>query len=162
MTHRTLLVAALLLLFASCGSKTVFDDSRTFAGDTWKRFEPEQFEADIANADDCYDIYVTVTIDTARFRESALPLTVKLSNENRETRTLFGTVVLRNREGTWMGQFDSQGLLTCRHKLRDYFFFNSAGLQEIQIGQRTSKYEISGIRQLGLTIVKAELELPDD
>lgn len=162
MSHRILLAAALLLLFASCGSKTIYDDSHTFAGDIWKRFEPEQFEADIKNVDDCYDIYVTVTVDTALFRENALPLTMKLSNDNRETRTLFGTVILRNREGTWMGQFDNQGRLTCRHKLRDYFFFNSAGRQDIQISQRTSKYEIRGVKRLGLSIIKAEVELPND
>lgn len=159
---RTLAAALLLLLFASCGSKTVYDDTHTIAGSAWQRFEPETFEADIKNVDDCYDIYVTVVVDTARFREAALPLTVKMSNDNRETRTLFGTVILRDREGSWLGQFDSQGRLTVRHKLRDYFFFNSPGRQQIQIGQRTSKYEIEGIQRLGLAIVKADLELPND
>lgn len=166
------------LLVSACGNKnkTVFsqtitataDDAKpaAFPGGIWNRNDEKSFDVDIDNIDDCYNLTLTVTIDTAAFLQSvhhgtALPLLVKIVSDG-QTRTIPTTITLRNASGTWMGQFDEHGLLTCEFLFRDYFFFNKAGHQQILVKQRTNYLTVRGIQQLGLTIVKAELELPND
>lgn len=150
-----------VMLLCSCGKKVLLDDTRTFANDTWLRFQPEQFELTPSSTDDCYNFILTVTIDTSRFHETGLPIIMELDNANHEKRTLFSTLVLRNHNGSWMGNFDEQGYLVLTQSVRQYFFFSSTATHSLSLGQRTSKYEIHGIRSINLKIEKAKLEYPE-
>lgn len=154
------LASAILLLCAGCGQKPLHDESRTFANDTWMRFEPEHFMVNVTNTDDCFNIEVFVTVDTARYRESSIPLMLEVESPDHEKRTLFSTLPLRNLNGNCLGSFTDEGYLVCHQTVRDYYFFNSKGVHTLTLGQRTSKYEIKGIKELRLTINKAELEYP--
>jgi len=159
MKRLPLLVFSFYLL-VSCGSadKTVFDQTVDIPNATWMRFEPTTFSVDVPNADDCYELSVALDIDTARYRETALPLIVKIESEAEkstgtpgETRTLFATVMLRP---------ETQDGTLFRQRIREYFYFNRAGTYNVTVGQRTSHYELPGIRKVGFTIRKAQLELP--
>ena len=154
------LAAVALLLCAGCGRKPLLDESRTFANDTWMRFEPEQFKVDVANTDDCFNFEVFVTVDTARYRESSIPLMLEVESPDHEKRTLFSPPSLRNYNGNCLGTFTDEGYLVGHQTVRDYYFFNTKGEHTLSLGQRTSKYEIKGIKELRLTIRKAELEYP--
>lgn len=158
---RLLLILLVALFFCSCSNKSIFDETHTFANNTWMRFEPEKFVLNVDNADDSYDLYVALTVDTSKYRERGLPLILTLESPEQETRTIFGSVILRNEDGSWLGDFNENGKLVCNHKLREYFFFNTPGEYNLEIGQRTSKYEIHGIESLRLNIVKAKLEYPE-
>ena len=160
-TKHLLPILLVTLMLCSCGKNVLLDDTRTFADNTWKRFQPEQFELTPTSTDDCYNIIVTVTIDTSRYHETGLPIILELDNANHEKRTLFGTLVLRNHNGNWMGSFDEQGNLVIQQAIRQYFFFSSTTTHHISLGQRTSKYEIHGIRSLNLKVEKAKLEYPE-
>ena len=160
-TERLLSIVFATLILCSCGKKVLLDDTRTFANDTWLRFQPEQFEVTPASTDDCYNFIVTITIDTSRFHETGLPIIMELDNANHEKRTLFSTLVLRNHNGSWMGHFDDHGNLIVTQTVRQYLFFSSTATHSLSLGQRTSKYEIHGIRSLNLKIEKAKLEYPE-
>ena len=148
-------------LLCSCGNNVLLDDTRTFNNDTWLRFEPEQFEVTPKSTDDCYNFLLTLTIDTNRYHETGLPVMLEIDNSNHEKRTLFSTLVLRNHNGNWMGTFDEQGNLIITQAVRQYFFFSSTSPHTINVGQRTSKYEIHGIRSLNFKVEKAKLEYPE-
>lgn len=150
-----------LLLFCSCGKKVILDQDRTFANATWMRFEPESFQVDAPNTEDCYNIYFTAHIDTALFHEKGLPLILEMVGPDGEKRSLFPSVVLRNHEGTWMGEIDNQGILTVSQMVRQFYFFNSKGTHTINLSQRTSKYQIEGIRDINLRVEKVKIELPE-
>ena len=159
-THLFSILLVSLTLF-SCGKKVLLDDTRTFTNDTWMRFQPEQFELTPASTDDCYNFIVTVTIDTSRYHENGLPIIMELDNANHEKRTLFSTLLLRNHNGNWMGNFDEHGNLVLTQAVRQYLFFSSTATHTLSLGQRTSKYEIHGIRSLNLKVEKAKLEYPE-
>ena len=158
---KVILSLLILTTLCSCGKKVILDEDRTFANDTWLRFQPEQFEVTPSSTDDCYNFLVTLTIDTNRYLESGLPLILELENAAHEKRTLFSTVVLRNHDGHWMGTFDENGSLVVTKMVRQYFFFSTASSHTITLGQRTNKYEIHGIRNLNFRIEKAKLEYPE-
>ena len=84
-----------MLLCTACGHKTLLDETRTFNNDTWLRFEPERFSVDVNNTDDCFSLVVSVTVDTARYREMTIPLMLEVEGPAHEKRTLFSTLNLR-------------------------------------------------------------------
>lgn len=162
--HRFAILAALLLTsltIVSCGKKVILDETRTFSNNTWLRFQPEHFDVTPASTDDCYNFLVTVAIDTARYRENGLPVMMELESPDHERRTLFSTILLRNNDGNWMGEFGDDGLLTVTKMVRQYYFFSSAETHSLNLSQRTSKYEIHGIRSINLHIERAKLDLPE-
>lgn len=155
-----LLLAACLGLFAACGNGSVYQESVTFPSQSWQRFEPREFHIDIANADDCYQIHVAADIDTHRYRETALPLTFKMTSAQGETRTFFASLMLRSKDGHTLGHPNSDGTMHYRQQVKEYFYFNSTGSHTLSVGQRTSRYEINGICKVEITIDKAQLEYP--
>ena len=159
-TRHILLFLITLSTLCSCGKKTILDEDRTFANDTWLRFQPEQFTVTPGSSDDCYNVLVTLTIDTVRFHENGLPILLEIESPEHEKRTLFSTILLRNHEGHWLGSFDEAGNITVTQAVRQYLFFNSTNPHSVTVGQRTNKYEIHGIRLLNLRIEKAKLEYP--
>ncbi|MBR3413841.1 MAG: hypothetical protein IKG81_14265 [Bacteroidales bacterium] len=156
-----LLSLIVLASLCSCGKKVILDEDRTFANDTWLRFQPEQFSVTPGSPDDCYNFLLTLTIDTARFHESGLPIMMEIESPEHEKRTLFSTILLRNHEGHWLGSFDEHGNIIVTQPIRQYFFFSTASTHSISLGQRTNKYEIKGIRSLNLKVEKAKLEYPE-
>ena len=149
------------LLFCSCSKKTLFEESRTFANDTWLRFQPEQFTVNATSTDDCYNFNLTITFDTSRFHGSSLPIMMTLESPDHETRTLFSTIMLRTNQGAWLGNFDNNGNLVITQQIRQFYFFNVKGNHSINLSQRTSKYEIHGIKGINLKLDKVELDYPE-
>ena len=78
--HNILLSLIVLATLCSCGKKVILDEDRTFANDTWLRFQPEQYSVTPGSPDDCYNFLVTLTIDTARFHESVLPVIMEIES----------------------------------------------------------------------------------
>ena len=150
-----------LIVLCSCTNKVLLDDTRTFNNDTWLRFQPEHYEVAPTSTDDCYNFILTLHIDTSRYHENGLPVMMEVESQDHEKRTIFSTLVLRNHDGNWLGQFDEQGDLVITQKVREYFFFSTAKPHSINLSQRTHKYEINGIRSLNFKIEEAKVVYPD-
>lgn len=150
-----------LIMLCSCGHKVILEESRSFNNSTWLRFEPEHFVVHADNTEDCYNFYVTLHVDTTLFRETGLPIMLETKSPEGETRTLFSTVLLRNHEGSWLGEFGNDGTLEVTQMVRQFYFFNVKGDHTIDLSQRTSKYEIRGIRDLNFKIEKTKIEYPE-
>lgn len=155
----SLLAAA--LLFCSCGRKELINETRTFANNTWLRFQPESFSVQADNTDDCFNFYLTMHIDTSLFHEAGLPVMIEMKSSEGENRTLFNTILFRNHEGTWLGNIDNNGILEVTQMVRQFYFFNVTGTHTVDVSQRTSKYEISGIHDMTFKIEKAKIEYPE-
>lgn len=151
-----------VMLFWSCGPKILLDEESTFKDNKWMRFdEPTQFIFTSNNTEDFYNFIFTVAVDTALYRQNGLPITLQLNNPNGETRTLFSDIVLRNYKGSWLGEFDEQGILHVSQQIRQYYSFNTKGDYSIRISQRTNKYEIDGIHGIRLRIEQAKVQYPE-
>jgi gliding motility-associated lipoprotein GldH len=147
------------LLLASCGKKTLIDDERTFNGDVWNRFTPEVFEFDVSNTENFYDIDLTVSIDTLKYRYDIVPVTVNLYSPNSERRMFYAEVPLKL-NGRWRGEV-VDGRRTVSNHIRTFFSFNSVGKHRMEVGQATSQYDLEGIHSLQLNIYKVDLDYPD-
>ena len=150
-----------MILVSSCGKKTLLDETRTFPNDTWMRFTLEHYQVEAPNTEDCYNFTVSVTVDTSRYHEPAVPILMEIESPSNEKRTLFSTLVLRNQEGAWISHSNDDGTMTAIQTVRQFFFFNTKGIHSINLGQRTNKYEIHGIKSLNFKIEKAKLEYPE-
>ena len=157
----TLLAVMTTALLCSCKNNTLLDETRTFANDTWLRFTPEHYSVEVANTEDCYNFTVNLTVDTSRYHQPAIPIMLEVESPSHEKRTMFATMVLRNAEGNWVGHWNDDGTLSITHPVRQYYFFNTTGSHSINLSQRTSKYEIHGIKSLSFKIEKAKLEYPE-
>lgn len=160
MKHLILPLLALFLL-CSCGKQTILDSTHTFNQSKWLRFEPESFSAEAPNTDDCFNFIVSIQFDTTVYREAGLPLMMEITSPAGDTRTLFSTIVLRNHENHWMGEFDNNGMLNVTSVIKQFYFFNVVGTHTIKLSQRTSKYEIGGINNINLKIEKTKIEYPE-
>lgn len=150
-----------LVLFCSCGQKVLLDEECTFPNNKWMRFdEPAQFIFSSKNTEDFYNFIFSASIDTSRYRQNGLPITLQLSSPNGETRTMFSDIVLRNFQGNWLGEFDEHGILHVSQQIRQFYSFNTQGDYTIKISQRTNKYEIDGINGIHLRIEEAKIEYP--
>ena len=155
----------LLLPLASCSRPDTVAESVLDlpSGGKWLRFEPQEVTVSIPNSDDCYELHVSAIIDTALYRGSSLPLTLKVSTPQGERRTIFADLLLVARDGHTLGQpcpDGPAGSLLFNQRIREYFYFNQPGDHTVSIGQRTTRYEIQGIRQVRFTVRKAKLEYP--
>lgn len=159
--YQIILTFLLATAFASCNNKTLLNEDHTFVNDTWQRFKPEHFDVNVTRPDDCYNFLLTITFDTSRYHQNSLPIILEIESPDHEKRTLFSTLLLRNNNGNWLGSFSETGDLVISQTIRQFYFFNTTGTHSVNLSQRTSKYEIYGIRNLNLTIEKVEVELPE-
>ena len=159
-TKKTLLLlAAATMLLASCGSKNMIDEVRTFDKNVWNRFKPEVFNLDVKNIDNYYDIEITVSIDTAVYRYEDMPLTVNIYSPNSERRMFYANVPFKQ-NGRWRGEV-IDGYRTVTQHIRTFFSFNSKGEHTMEVGQATSQYDLEGIHSMGVHIYKVDLDYPD-
>ncbi len=149
---KTLLVSlTLMLLCAACGKKNIIDDTRSFAGNRWMRFEPEVFKVDIKNTDKQYIITTTLTYDTTVFNANELPLVVDFFADSNEMHNFLPSMKLRNRNGSPRGTMLAQ-FHTVTDTIDRCRTFNKPCTYIYRIKQGTSKYELNGISSLNLKV----------
>ena len=142
-----------LLGMQACSQRTAIDEEHSFANDTWLRFEPEKFIANIDDADETYCVSVSLRYDTTLFNEAALPLMVEFYADSLESHGFPSSIRLRDRRGNLRGNTIGNYCIVTDtiDRVRTY---NQAGAYTYIIGQRTSRYEIHGIASVALHIVK--------
>lgn len=150
------LLCTVALLCACQRNNTVFDETHTFNGNNWNRFTPEQFEIDVPNAEDYYNIDFTVSVDTSVYRYKEFPLMVIMTSPAGEERQFYHTIIL-NEKGRWRGEVHD-GLRTVQGRVRSYFTFNRKGTHTMLVSQTTSQYDLEGIHSLQVTVDKTKLE----
>ncbi len=156
----TLLCAALMTVgFAAC-NKTLLDDTHHFANEKWMRFTPEKYSFEVSNIDDCYDILLTLRIDTTRYSANELPLIIDLYTANDEHRQFSAEAKLHDRNGTLNGTRMGQ-YVDITIPAKRFFYFNSSGTQRLEIKQATSRYEIDGINRLTVEVKKSDMRLKE-
>lgn len=150
-TPKHLLAAFATLLLVACNSRTAIDEQHAFAGDSWLRFEPVQFQADINDASETYCVSVTLRYDTNLLTDPALPLMVEFYIDSLESHSFPSTIRLRDRRGQLRGTTIGNYCTVCDtiDRVRTY---NQPGTYTYSIIQRTSRYEQRGVASVGLRI----------
>lgn len=151
-----------LTLFAclacvSC-TKFTYTDTRTVPNGVWNSFEPQKFEFEWTKPDMCVDLSLSAAIDTSIYKEKVFPVIVKLMSSEGESRQFRTQLCIVDRDGVLHGKANEAGLIVCQQVIRPHMFFNSKGKQSIEITQGTSKYDLVGIKTIGIGIEKSDLK----
>lgn len=125
------------------------------------RFEPEEFIVNVPSEEDYYNIEMTICLDTNIFKGKEFPLVVNMISSEGEQRMFDAHIPLFNfKEGGRIGTFEKT-FQTSSNLVRKYLSFNRKGDFKLQIKQGTSKYELHGIKSIGVKVEKADMELPE-
>lgn len=125
------------------------------------RFEPEEFIVNVPSEEDYYNIEMTICLDTNIFKGKEFPLVVNMISSEGEQRMFDAHIPLFNfKEGSRIGTFEDT-FQTSSNIVRKYLSFNRKGDFKLQIKQGTSKYELHGIKSIGVKVEKADMELPE-
>ena len=100
----TTIAIAITCIMSACSDKVVFEEKHNFPNSTWMRFDPENFEVNIKNIDDCYDIYFSVTVDTNVIRINNLPLVINIEDSEGSRRVFMSDIIFQNKKGESMGK----------------------------------------------------------
>lgn len=144
------------LIIVSCSHNTVLDEGREFYRNVWNRFTPEAFTVNIGNAENYYNIDVTVAVDTLHYRYREVPLAITLTSPDGEQRR-FTTAVQLQDKGRWRGEMQD-GYRVATARVRSYFSFNRKGEHRMEVGQLTSQYDLEGIHGIHVCIEKAKID----
>lgn len=147
MKYKILTIITFALLATSCGTKTVLDETKPFANNCWKRFEPVKFTIPKVDTDKAYRISLTLRYDTTKLTGKILPMLVMFYADSNEHHTITPDFELCDqkgrRYGTTVGQY-----CTVSDTIDHYRHFSHAEPYTYLIKQRTSKYELYGIASL--------------
>ena len=141
------------LAFASCGKKTLIDETCNFDNNCWLRFEPAEFKVPVNDTENSNIVTVTMRYDTSMLEGEALPLVVNFFIDSSELHNFTPAIRLRDKKGNLRGQSLGKYCIVTDtiDRIRTY---NSKGLYTYQIKQGTSKYELYGVTSLNLKIVE--------
>ena len=132
------------------------DEERTFANDVWCKQSPEVFELDVADANTFYSVEYSIAIDTAVYRYETFPFYTDIYTPDGTHRHLTPEFQVKQ-YGRWKGE-DRDGYRVITKQLFDYFSFNKAGKQRIEVKQATSQYNLEGVHAFSIKIQKANLD----
>ncbi len=154
----TTIAIAITCVVSACSDKVIFDEKHNFPDSTWMRFEPENFEVNIKNIDDCYDIFFSVTVDTNVIRINNLPLVISIEDAEGSRRVFMSDIIFQNKKGESMGKTVGS-YVEYTAKAREYFYFNSKGVHKFSIKNSTQFYELKGIASIGMKIEKSNMDI---
>ena len=154
----TTIAIAITFIMSGCTDKVVFEEKHNFPNSTWMRFNPENFEVEIKNINDCYDIYFTATVYTNVIRINNLPLVVNIEDSEGSRRVFMSDIIFQNKKGESMGK-TLGSFVEYTAKAREYFYFNSKGIHKFSIKNSTQFYELKGIASIGMKIEKSNMDI---
>ncbi len=144
-------ILVFIFVLSSCGKKVILDETHQFEDGIWMRFDATEFKVDINDIEPTYNISVTVSYDTSRYRETSLPLVVDFFPDSNELHNFTPIMKLREKDGTLrgvvLGNYCTVTDTIDRHRI-----YNREGSYTYRIRQRTSKYEIYGFNTINLKV----------
>ena len=145
------------MVCVSC-TKFSYRDDHTVPNGVWNSFEPQKFEFEWKKPDMCVDLSLTAAFDTSMYREKEFPVIVKMKSPEGESRQFRTQICIVDKGGMMHGKANEEGLIVCHQTIRPHMFFNSKGKHSIELTQGTSKYDLVGVKKIGIEIEKSNLE----
>ncbi len=156
------LAVCLLALFSSCNDSEVFEQYREMPNYTWDRIEKGKsvvFEGiNIKKENETYDISVLVR-HTPWINEDKIKFKMRITSPSGTSRESVHEIRLKDREGkAWIG--DALGdLIDIEEVCRQYITLAEKGLYTIELVNMGTKYQTTGLMELGLRVEKSDLEI---
>ncbi|MFA6199666.1 MAG: hypothetical protein WC679_04585 [Bacteroidales bacterium] len=149
------------LAFVSCGKKQIYEKTVIFPNQTWERIEngkDVKFEKiNVKSKEDAYDINIsfrhkpTINVDEISF-------ILRIISPSGMKKESIHTLKLKDRYGKkYIGKNLGEEI-DIKEPIKQYFFFPEVGEYTIVISNYCEKYEVNGLSNIGIEIVKSDLD----
>ena len=145
----------MLLLYASCGTQTVYDESLTIPEEAWASTLPARFDVEVDDTLTYNTLYLKISNTVNyKYRNIYFFVTVLLPNGQVARDTV--NCDLANNYGEWYGK-GMGSTKTLQFPYRTQFLFPYTGLYKFYIEQAMRDDTLQGIKAIGLKIEKEQL-----
>ena len=142
----------LSLLFVSCGSKKITDQQKSFQDKKWQRSQVLTYVFNITDTAARYDISTKVKYFD-NFPFDKVQLTFSLDDPSGENRMSEHNLVIRNKEGRFLGKKKGD-TLEMDFAIRNHYRFKTSGLVKITLTNRLPLLETEGLGAIGIVVKK--------
>lgn len=152
------------ILISSCGNGDIYKQYKELPGYKWERIEKGKSvmfdNIEIKDTKDSYDIHVMVR-HTPFINVDEIKFKMLITSPSGITRESVHTIALKDRNGKqWAG--DALGdLIDIDEVCKRYISFPEEGSYVVELVNMGNKYETIGLMELGLKVVKSDLEIKD-
>lgn len=156
MMHRVsiLAIVSLTILFSSCDSKMVFDESHPISEHNWKSTDPARFEFEVKDTLALHNFYINLR-NGENYPYSNLFVFVEMEFPNGKKSTDTVECVLADPLGKWYGD-GSGSIYDSRILYKQDKRFPLSGRYKLNIYQGMRKEELPGIYDVGFRLALAK------
>jgi gliding motility-associated lipoprotein GldH len=141
-----------LLVFAACDSKRVYDKFESIEENSWKYEDLKNFEFEIQDTSLSYQFYIQ-TRNTSAYNYSNFYMLLTLETPKGDSSEERMNFLLADETGKWLGD-GSNGLYTCKIKVKDTLKFSEIGTYKATLKQDMRDNPLLGIADVGVRIEK--------
>jgi len=147
-------VIMVLINLSSCIEDDTVSQIHTFTTATWERFEHLNFEFEIDDPEEAYDISVIIK-HTSQYPNEKLYVNIVMITPGGEERIKDYNLFIKDRDGKFIG-YETDGIYNRVIKIREGMRFYEAGSLKFDIENLMPIYYTPGIIEFGILIEEAE------
>ncbi|NOU46498.1 MAG: hypothetical protein HOO86_05475 [Bacteroidales bacterium] len=139
-----------LLLLFGCQNNVIFEQTKSFDGQRWNRFDFIETEFEITDIDKLYDLQLNLVNQTTySFDYISLNVTLYLPGETMRSRDI--EIRLQDKNLVWSGEVHD-GLVTTHFNYAKGMKFTTAGKVRLRIENKMSKLNLEGVVSLCVAV----------
>ena len=152
------------MTMSSCSDGDIYKEYQELPGYKWERINKGKSvvfdNIEIKNTDDSYDVHVMIR-HTPFVNEDKIKFKMLITSPSGITRESVHTIALKDRNGKqWVGEALGD-LIDIDEVCKRYISFPDEGSYTVELVNMGNKYETIGLMELGLKVVKSDLEIKD-
>ena len=143
-----------MIALSACNNNKLLEQRHEFKNYTWNRFDSLMFETKITDAQQKYNIYLTLRYIT-QYPYDNLKVNFTVFSPTGDTRTTLHTFKIKDSEGKLQG--DGAGdLYDLKLQVKKDICFNQTGVCKFQLDNLMDHYDIPGLVDIGIIVEKAK------
>lgn len=162
---RVFLITLVSISFISCNNNTVYKETKEFKTNSWNRIKEGKdvtFEKiNIPSVEDTYDIYVSFR-HTPYINIDEISFVLRVISPSGIKKETVHTIKLKDREGKDFVGEQLGDIIDVKEVVKQYTYFPEKGEYKFVISNFCSKFEVTGIMDVGLQIKKSDLDYDVD
>jgi gliding motility-associated lipoprotein GldH len=162
---KILMIIAVVLIGVACNSDQIYKNTITFENYRWQRLAENKTEGntieftdiDVKNIDDVYDIMITIR-HSGIINVDKVRLQLEIVSPTGTRRISLHNIKLKDREGKKFVGDVLGDLYDLEEKIKSFMSFTEIGKYTIKVTNLSSVFEIVGIIDMTLRVVKSNLD----
>lgn len=145
---------AVIMIFSGCGRRKIYEKFEKFSNYSWNRFKYLNFDIDIKDTADTYDIFLSVRHIT-QYPYKNLDVNFTSFSPSGEERSMDYSFRVKDDENKFLGE-GMGDLWDIELPIRKAYRFSEKGIYKFEIENKMTKYETPGIVEVGIVVRKSK------